>query len=151
MKTSNSYFSRRLKIGTFILAAGMIVTIAGTFVSILQPEAQSLRKWIISMGFLLLGIGTANFIRYYSISQNAIAARRAELAEKDERSLMIRNQAGYSAYLFSTVVAYGALMIYSNLTQSTPGFDFFWFYLVFAAVAPSIFYIIYLTWLHKHY
>lgn len=150
IKWNNSYFSKRLKISTAALVIGVLLIGAGITFSILQPEDASLRRWSVSLGFFFTGIGAVNFLRYRSVVQNPTAARRVELAEKDERSLMIRNRAGYSAYLLSMLISYGGLLIYSNLSQSTQGFDFFWYYLAFAALAPSVFYIIYLVWLHEH-
>jgi hypothetical protein len=151
MNLFNLTCSKKVKFSLLFLVAGLILVITGITLSGIQAANQPIPKWIISLGFFCSAIGLVNLVRYWSLSRNPTRARQAEFSEKDERNLMIRNQAGYSAYIISIIISFGALLIYSNLSQSTPGFDFLWFYLAFAALAPSVFYIVYLIWLQSHY
>jgi hypothetical protein len=151
MNLFNPTCSKKVKFGLLFLIAGLILVITGITLACLQAVNHPIPKWITSLGFFCSTIGLINLVRYWSLTRNPTRARQAEFAEKDERNLMIRNQAGYSAYIISIIISFGALLIYSNLSQSTPGFDFLWFYLAFAALAPTIFYIAYLIWLQNHY
>jgi hypothetical protein len=81
--------------------------------------------------------------------RNPAAAHRAELDEKDERAVAIRNQAAYVVFIFTMAASSIVLLIYSAMTRGQTGFDPVWWAFVFLVIAPVAVYSGMMIWLNR--
>lgn len=150
MKRSNGA-TPEVKIGWVLLGFGLLLLAAGAIYRQAMPDAAMLGRLVMSFGIFFTGWGLISVSRRLAALKDPQAVRRLEIEERDERSVAIRNQAGYGAYIFSAVTAAVGLILYSGLTQDQQGFDPLWWYLAFLVVAPGVYYVIALVRLRDQY
>jgi uncharacterized membrane protein len=142
---------RRNRLGWGLLALGFVLILTGVGIRIFAPDSAVNPKWLESFGIFLVGCAAAFLVKVFQALKDPLAARRAVIEEQDERRLSIRNRAGNAAFIFSMGTAYLALMIYSLLSSSRPGFDPLWLYLAFAVLGPGAVYVICLIHYNQKY
>jgi len=134
--------------GWIAVGTGVAFFIVGIVLRTVQPGTIADTRLLEGFGILLTGWGIIPLVRSILARRNPAAAHRAELEEKDERAVTIRNQAAYVSYLFTLVTTSLALLVYSALTRGQPGFDIIWAWLGFMAVAPSLVFAGMVIWLN---
>ena len=150
MENTTELLRKKIRMGALMLAAGVLVFITGLSLPYLLPASVLNLKWLEAIGLLLIVWGGVMLARYVLARRRPGEMRRSLVEERDERTVAIRNQAGYTAYLVSMVITSLGLFIYSSLNQ-TPGFDPIWLLLAFLVLAPTAVFISYLVWLNSHY
>lgn len=150
MKRSNGA-TPEVKIGWILLVFGILLLVVGTVYRQVMPDAAMLGRLVMSFGIFFTGWGLISLSRRLAALKDPQAVRRLEIEERDERSLAIRDRAGYGAYMFTAIASAVGLIIYSGLTQDRPGFDLMWWYLAFLVVGPGVYYVIALVRLRDRY
>lgn len=144
MTDQYQYLHHRVRMGWAMLAAGLFLLIAGIALQLLVTVSFNPRI-VSGLGILFIGLGLAQIVRYRAAQGDPKAAKRLVNEERDERSRMIRAQAGSRAFVVSLGLTYIALMWLSlagNGSLPAPSLDALWFYLVGASVAPIAVYVI---------
>lgn len=145
-----NYFVKQFYVFLGFLILGLLMATGGIIQLIVsQTEENPAGQMLLSMAIFFITVGLINIVRYYPLLKDESAAKKAWAEKNDERNLSIRNQAGYAAFLFYLVISIVSLLVYSNLTRHSPGFDGLWFFLAFTVLGPTIFFVGYLMWLHK--
>lgn len=145
MSNSTNWIAARVRLGWVMLAAGLLIGVAGVWV---QAQFASLPfnfRIITGVGILLMGLGTANIVRYRAALKDEHAARRLTVEEHDERAMLIRNQAGYRAFWAAFTLVSGGLMWVSfaaNGSLPEMSTDALWYFLAACALIPVGVYIL---------
>jgi hypothetical protein len=136
-------------LGWIVVGVGILLFITGIALRTFQPGTIADTRLLEGFGLLLAGWGIIPVVRSLSARRNPTAARRTELAEKDERAAAIRNQAAYAAFLFTMAVSSFVLLIYSAFTRGQTGFDPIWFAFAMLVIAPALVYVGMMVWLNR--
>ena len=140
MDKYTKWISARVRLGWVLLAAGILVIVIGVVAEWQFADQPYNLKIITGAGILLGGIGIGYLVRYGTVLRNdGASTRRMAAEERDERSLMIRNQAGNRAYWVSAALVYLGLMWASfaaNGDLPELSNDLLWYYLAAGFVIP---------------
>jgi hypothetical protein len=132
-----SWITSKIRTSWISLAAGLVLFAAGIA---LNGQTLPFDPRIISAGGILLaGIGAALWVRYGALMRDPVAAQRANVEERDERSRSIRAQAGNRAFWVAIVLVYAGLMwvsFASNGQVPALSADGLWFFLAGCVVVP---------------
>lgn len=83
----------------YLLYIGIAIFAVGILLKHLFPAQegamQSLPFVLSGLGVGIISAGVANMLRKRKIEQNPEKAREYEIAEKDERNILLRGKAGY--------------------------------------------------------
>jgi hypothetical protein len=140
---------RRIRQGAAMMGLGVFLLALDIIFPLIFPASLLNWKWIGGFGVMLLGWGGIYLARYMQAYRDPEMAHRTIVEDLDERNIAIRNQAGYMAFLFVTLLGSFALIIYSAMTRGVAR-DALWLYMAFMVIAPSTFFVGYLLWLQKH-
>jgi membrane protease YdiL (CAAX protease family) len=150
MDNSIKYISRRWRLSLVLLAAGVILAIAGALLPRLVGPLPINPKLVTALGILAFGVGLGIAVRYGSGLKNPAAARRLVSEEQDERQAILRGRAGFRAFLAAEALAYILLMIVSLNAYQDPLADALWYALAVIVLAPFAVYAISLSYDEKH-
>lgn len=143
MANNEQYIQNRVRAGWGLLVLGVILFTVGLALQHVFDVAFNARI-VSGLGIFFGGLGLAQMARYRLVQNDRTAATRLVNAERDERSQMIRAQAGSRAFWVSMGLTYAALMWLSfaasgSLPAPTP--DALWFFLAAAVVIPFVVYV----------
>lgn len=110
MDNRTKWIRSRIRMGWMFLAVGAIVAIAGTFTELQFANLPYNFRIITGLGILFAGIGIGYLVRYRAALKDEQSARRLTVEERDERTVLIRIQAGNRSYWVSTALIYIGLM-----------------------------------------
>lgn len=117
-------FKKKLKqrfyIALFYITLGLILVIAAYL-------GKFENYFISSFGIALLVMGVIRTIRHCNITKDAQSIRQQELAETDERNLMISERAKSWAFSFSILLAGLSVIVLSLLGYHDLAQPFAWF------------------------
>lgn len=139
MHNRKQWILTRFRIGWMFLAVGILVTIVGIFAEVQYLSPSNNVRIITGLGILFIGIGVGYLVRYGPALRDEQSARRLAAEERDERTVMIRNQAGNRAYWLSTALVYCGLMWTSFAASGgLPELsgDKLWYFLAACVVLP---------------
>jgi hypothetical protein len=148
MDATKTELKRRIRQGTVMMGLGVFLLVLGIIYPLIFPASLLNWKCIGGFGILLFGWGGISLARYRLAYRDPEMAHRTIVEGQDERNIAIRNQAGFMAFLFVTLIGSFALVIYSVTTRDLTK-DALWFYMAFMVIAPSAFFVGYLVWLQK--
>jgi hypothetical protein len=135
--------------GWLVLIAGIVLFTAGLLIRLFSPGTIADTRLIEGLGLLLTGWGIVPFVRTISRRKNPVAAHRNQLAESDERAIILRNQAAFVSLMFNEATSSILLVIYSAMTRGQTGFDPIWFALAFLVIAPMLVFVTCVSWLNR--
>lgn len=139
MDNRKQWIATRMRIGGLLLAAGLLVALAGIVAEILFEFPSDNYRIITGLGILMIGIGVGYLVRYGAALKNEESARQLSAEERDERTVLIRARAGNRAYWVSAAVIYGGLMWTSfAINGALPALsgDVLWTFLATAVLVP---------------
>lgn len=117
-------FKKKLKqrfyIALFYITLGLILVIAAYL-------GEFENYFVSSFGIALLVMGVIRTIRHCNITKDAQSIRQQELAETDERNLMISERAKSWAFSFSILLAGLSVIVLSLLGYHDLAQPFAWF------------------------
>lgn len=117
-------FKKKLKqrfyIALFYITLGLILVIAAYL-------GEFENYFVSSFGIALLVMGVIRTIRHCNITRDAQSIRQQELAETDERNLMISERAKSWAFSFSILLAGLSVIVLSLLGYHDLAQPFAWF------------------------
>lgn len=140
-----------VRFGWALLLIGVVLVVAGLIFRQLLNDAGPLGRLVMTFGIFLGGWGLVSLNKNLLTFRDPRAARRLAIEAQDERSLSIRNKAGYESFVFALVISAVGLLIYSVLSQDQKGFDLLWWYLAFLVVGPGVFYVVRLISFHQKF
>lgn len=138
------YIHRQVKIGRSLLSVGILLGIAGLVIGLAFPAYETWARPLTAICIALAGGGLGKIIRYWAAQKDPQTARRAWLAEHDERSLELRRRAGHTAFYYIMAVAIVELFGFSLLDvlpDTLPAADLAWYSLAFLVVSGGLVYI----------
>lgn len=144
MSNKSSWIQTRVNLGWLFLALGAVVALAGGVMQWQFADLPFNTRIITGLGILLVGVGIAYLVRYRAALRDEGSARRITAEERDERVVLIRNQAGNRAFWVSIALVYAGLMwaSFSDRGDLPPlTGDTLWFYLAGATVVPFVVYV----------
>ncbi len=145
MNNQTKWISNRIQIGRITLAVGVIVAILGIIAESRFSDLSFNFRIITGLGILIIGIGVSILIRYGAAVKDEQSARRLNVEERDERTVLIRTRAGNKAYWVSAALIYIGLMWESSASFSNLPVlagDTLWFFLAASTLIPFGVYII---------
>ncbi len=145
MNSPTTRISNKVRAGWILLAAGLFIVLGGMAVRFFYPAFLESIQWIVGLGLLFLGISVAILASYLPALRSSQAAARQAYSETDERNVLIRNAAGYIAFIAAVIANYVVLYAYSSLTRGTEGIDAMWYALTFLALFPIVVFIIFMV------
>ena len=125
-----------------LLALGVALFAVGGFV-LTSPELKSISGLCIGLGAGLFGMSIAQIITLRVIDKNPTLKQKMTIEEKDERNVLIRNNAKGKAFDFMGI-AFSILMLIYALTNADL------LVILLLAAAYSLVYIIYIVYLSKY-
>jgi hypothetical protein len=128
-----------------LLGAGMLCLLAGAALESWGRTLPFDPRILTGLGIFLFGVGAAQFLTYRLLRADNSAVSRTMVAERDERVVMIRAQAGNRAFWVSLVLGYVGLMWASfagNGQLPALEGDVLWFYLVVLVMIPFVVYLV---------
>jgi hypothetical protein len=131
------------------VVGGILLFLAGLGLRLYLPGSIADTRLLEGLGILLIGWGVIPLVQTIKSLINPLSARRERLAESDERATILRNQAGFDAFLFAIVANSILLVVYSAFTRGQTGFDPIWLGLVVLVVSPIIVFSVTLLWLNR--
>ena len=143
MSNQQSYIQKRMRLGWGLVILGGVLFAAGLILQMLFSVPFNARI-VSGLGIFLAGVGLAQILRYRAVQGDRQAATRLVNEERDERSRLIRAQAGSLAFWVSLAMTYIALMwlsLASSGSLPVPTLDGLWFYLAAAVVVPGVVFI----------
>ncbi len=143
MSNQQSYIQNRVRLGWGLVILGGVLVAAGLVLQMLFNVPFNARI-ISGLGIFLAGVGAARILRYRAVRSDRQAVTRLVNEERDERSLLIRAQAGMRAFWVSLGLTYIALMWLSLASSGSlplPTLDELWYYLAAAVVVPVVVFI----------
>lgn len=145
MSEQQNWFNRQIRTGRTVLGAGLLLGIIGVFLPFVVDNLPFNSRIITGLGILLIGLGTAQLMRYNAASKDPKLAGRLINEEKDERLQMIRARAGNRAYWVSAVMIYVGLMwasFSSNGSLPVISSDSLWYFLAAVVILPFGVYVV---------
>lgn len=139
MNKRSEWITTRVRVGWAFLAMGIVIGLAGVLLELFGRALPFSASLITGLGILWAGIGIGLVVRYGAALKNEAAARRLTIEERDERTVQIRNQAGYRAFWASAVLVYGGLMWASfaaNGSLPDLGGELLWYFLAACLIIP---------------
>lgn len=139
------WVNRKLRTMWWFLAAGGVLFLAGVLAQWLWSGLPYNFRILSGLGIVLLGLGIGQLVIYRRVVNDQDAARRLNIEERDERSLLIRARAGHRAFWVAMAFTYSGLMWASfaeNGDLPALSGDTLWFFLAAAAVIPFGVYIL---------
>ena len=133
------WISNRARVGWILLAAGILVAMAGISTELIFAHLSYDFRLITGVGILLAGVGIGYLVRYSAALKDERAARRLSVEERDERTVLIRTRAGSRSYWVSTALIYCGLMWVSFASSGRlPDLsgDALWAFLAAAVILP---------------
>ncbi|MDD5369912.1 MAG: hypothetical protein PHQ40_12565 [Anaerolineaceae bacterium] len=130
---------RKWRLGLVLLWIGIGFGIAGVAIQKMIADLPFNPRIITALGFLLLGIGVANLVKYGSARRDPQAASRLVIEEQDERTRLLHARAGNRAFWVSAAMAYIVLMTQSfSAIGSLPiiSSEVLWYFLAAVVVVP---------------
>jgi len=110
MINRQKWMNRRLALGRILMIAGVVVILVGLALPRLAPDLSFNPRLIVGLGIVLLSAGFALQVQYWGLRREPKAVERWMNEETDERSKLIRNQAGYAAFWACLGMTYALLM-----------------------------------------
>jgi hypothetical protein len=139
MSDPKNWIKARIRMGWLFLAAGVFVTAVGIFAELEFAYLAYNFRIITGLGILLTGIGVGYLTRYTAALKDGASARRLNVEERDERTVLIRARAGNKAYWVSAALIYIGLMWESfaaNGWLPTLSGNALWFFFVGGVLIP---------------
>jgi len=139
MDQRNKWIANQVRLGWLFLGGGLVVGLMGILLERQAAPGPFNSRLLTGLGILLLGIGAGYLVRYRAALKDSAAARRLVAEERDERSLLIRAQAGNRAYWISAGLFYLGLMWASfaaNGSLPALGGDVLWYFLAAGVLLP---------------
>jgi hypothetical protein len=149
MKKSETTKSMIRPYGGIIVIIGVVLFGTGIILRNFSPGTLADTRLLEGFGILLTGWGIVPLVRIIQAHRNPKEARRALLAENDERAAALRNKAGYAAFLFSMVINNAILITYSAMTRGETGFDPLWVALIFLVISPVMVFTAVMLWQNR--
>ncbi len=139
MDNQMKWINRNLLLGRTLLAAGLVIGVAGVLLPYFLPDVQFNTRIVTGIGILMLGLGIVYLNRHNVLRRDTLSARRMISEERDERTQLYRARAGSRAYWVSTAMSYILLMWVSFAESgSLPALnsDALWYFLAAVVVVP---------------
>jgi hypothetical protein len=139
MDNRTKWLTTKIRTGRIFLAAGALVALSGIITELLFASLPYNFRIITGLGILLAGIGIGYLVRYGVALKDEQSARRLNVEERDERSVLIRARAGNRAYWVSSALIYSGLMWASFAANgSLPALmgNALWFFLAAGVLIP---------------
>jgi len=127
-----------------LLVTGAVVLIGGVIAELVYSNAQHNYRTFTGVGIALTVIGAERVIRYQRSLSDERVAKRLAASERDERTVTIRNAAGFRAYVASAVIVYAGLSwvsLEANRSLLVLEGDALWNFLAAAVLVPAGVYI----------
>lgn len=143
MSNQQAYIQNRVRLGWGLVIAGGVLFAAGLVLQMLFSVPFNARI-VSGLGIFLAGVGAAQIMRYRAARADQLAAARLVNEERDERTRLIRAQAGMRAFWVSLGLTYIALMWLSLASSGSlplPTLDELWYFLAAAVVVPVVVFI----------
>ncbi len=148
MSNMQVFINRKIRQGWAMLGLGLALLAVGIGMRFFAAGGVIQPRWVEAVGIFLLAVGGASLVRYTTARRNPQTARQSLIDDIDERSVTLRHQAGYTAFLASSGLAFAGLMVYSLLTQGQ-GWDWLWLWMAALFILPVLVYTVYLAWLNS--
>ncbi len=142
---------QRISTSAWLFAVGVVMIFLGILISTLFSAVQLNPKIVITIGLLITGWGAGNLFKYRLMRQNPQETQQMLIHERDERTQMIRAQAGNTAFVFMIEVMCLALLIYSITRPENTQFDPLWVFLAAMIILPMAIYVYQLIHLDRKY
>jgi hypothetical protein len=139
MDKRNKWFMSKIKLGWLLLAAGVLLGVAGIILRRVYADLPYNFAIITGLGIFMVGLGINNLIRYRTALKDEQVARRLIVEEREERTIIMRSRAGNRAYWVSTTLVYAGLMwesFASNGNLPALRGDTLWYFLAAAVLIP---------------
>jgi membrane protease YdiL (CAAX protease family) len=150
MDNSLKYVTRRWRLSLVLLAAGVILAVAGALLPRLFGPLPINPKLVTALGILAFGTGLGIAVRYGAGRRDPTTALRIASEEQDERQSILRGRAGFRAFLTAEALAYVLLMAVSLNAYQDPMADALWYALAVIVIAPFAVYAISLSYDEKN-
>jgi hypothetical protein len=140
MDNRKQWIVNKIKLGWVLLAAGVLLGAAGLVLGQVYSNLPYNFRIVTGLGIFLAAIGINNLIVYRKALTNEQVAMRLTVAERDERTVLIRSRAGNRAYWVSTALVYAGLMWESfgaNGNLPPLSGDTLWYFLAAAVLIPG--------------
>lgn len=139
MDNRKQWIVNKIKLGWILLAAGIVCGAAGLILGRVYSALPYNFGILTGLGILLAAIGINNLLVYRKALTDAQVAMHLAVAERDERTVLLRARAGNRAYWVSAVLVYAGLMWESfaangNLPPLVG--DTLWYFLAAAVLIP---------------
>lgn len=144
MTDSSKWVAAKVRLGYILLGAGIGAFAVGAALERWGGDLPFDARILSGLGIFLLGVGAARLVVYRMMRGDRQAAKRQMVEERDERSVMLRNQAGNRAFWVSLALGYVGLMwssFASNGQLPVLEGDVLWFFLVALVVIPFVVYL----------
>ncbi|MBR5515186.1 MAG: hypothetical protein IKU52_03170 [Clostridia bacterium] len=127
-------FKKKLKIR---LTVGIVYIILGICLIFTGFINQTENEFVASFGFALTVIGLARLKKYFSLTRNEEKLKRYEIAETDERNIMIVSKARSLTFSLYVIICYIAVIVFSFLNYT----------LIAQILSVSVFLLIMIYWI----
>jgi len=148
MSNMQVLINRKIRQGWVMLGLGLMLLAVGVGMRFFAAGGVIQPRWVEALGIFLFAMGGAYLVRYETARRNPQTARQNLIDDIDERSVALRHQAGYAAFIASSGLAIAGLMVYSLLTQGQ-GWDWLWLWMAALFIVPVLVYTLYLAWLNS--
>jgi hypothetical protein len=139
MDNRKNWIVNKIKLGWIFLTAGILLGAAGILLGRINTTLPYNFGIITGLGIFLAGIGINNLVLYRKALNNEQVARQLTVAERDERTILIRSRAGNRAYWVSAALVYAGLMWESFAANGNlPAMigNSLWYFLAAAVLIP---------------